>query len=52
MAPKLIGGQNAPSFLGGTGYDKMSDAVELSNVGVQTLGKDFKFIGYPVYKEG
>jgi diaminohydroxyphosphoribosylaminopyrimidine deaminase/5-amino-6-(5-phosphoribosylamino)uracil reductase len=52
MAPKLIGGQNAPSFLGGTGFDKMSDAVELSDVSVQTLGKDFKFIGYPVYKEG
>jgi diaminohydroxyphosphoribosylaminopyrimidine deaminase/5-amino-6-(5-phosphoribosylamino)uracil reductase len=52
MAPKLIGGRNAPTFLSGTGFEKMSDAVELSDVSVQTLGKDFKFIGYPVYKRG
>ncbi|KRF44148.1 bifunctional diaminohydroxyphosphoribosylaminopyrimidine deaminase/5-amino-6-(5-phosphoribosylamino)uracil reductase RibD [Paenibacillus sp. Soil787] len=52
MAPKLIGGRNAPTFLEGTGIEKMSDAVELSDVSVQSLGKDFKFTGYPVYKEG
>jgi diaminohydroxyphosphoribosylaminopyrimidine deaminase/5-amino-6-(5-phosphoribosylamino)uracil reductase len=52
MAPKLIGGRNAPSFLAGNGFEKMNDAVELSDVSLETLGKDFKFIGYPVYKEG
>ncbi|MFC0211041.1 bifunctional diaminohydroxyphosphoribosylaminopyrimidine deaminase/5-amino-6-(5-phosphoribosylamino)uracil reductase RibD [Paenibacillus chartarius] len=52
VAPKLIGGRNAPTFLAGTGLEKMSEAVELSDVSVQTLGKDFKFVGYPVYPEG
>lgn len=52
VAPKLIGGRNAPTFLAGTGLEKMSDAVELSDVSVQTLGQDFKFVGYPVYREG
>jgi len=50
MAPKLIGGRNASSFLGGTGIEKMSGAVELHNVSLQPLGKDFKFVGYPVYR--
>ncbi|MNP82832.1 Riboflavin biosynthesis protein RibD [compost metagenome] len=50
MAPKLIGGRNAPSFLGGTGFERMSDAVELDHVQIQSLGKDVKFTGYPVYR--
>ncbi len=50
MAPKLIGGRNASSFLGGTGIEKMSGAVELHNVSVQPLDKDFKFVGYPYAK--
>lgn len=51
MAPKWIGGRNAPTFLAGTGIEKMSDAVELTGVSVETLGKDFKFIGYPNYNQ-
>jgi diaminohydroxyphosphoribosylaminopyrimidine deaminase/5-amino-6-(5-phosphoribosylamino)uracil reductase len=51
MAPKMIGGRNAPTFLAGSGFDRMSDAVELCDVSVQVLGKDYKFIGYPIYKE-
>jgi diaminohydroxyphosphoribosylaminopyrimidine deaminase/5-amino-6-(5-phosphoribosylamino)uracil reductase len=49
MAPKLIGGRNAPSFLAGMGLPQMSDAVELADLGVEQLGKDFKFVGYPNY---
>ncbi|MDG0812847.1 bifunctional diaminohydroxyphosphoribosylaminopyrimidine deaminase/5-amino-6-(5-phosphoribosylamino)uracil reductase RibD [Cohnella rhizosphaerae] len=52
IAPKLIGGRDAPTFLEGTGIDKMNDAVEINDLGVEKLGKDFKFTGYPVYKEG
>lgn len=52
MAPKLLGGRNAPTFLEGSGIEKMNDSVEVSDINVQTLGKDFKFTGYPVYKEG
>ncbi|MGM0888091.1 MAG: bifunctional diaminohydroxyphosphoribosylaminopyrimidine deaminase/5-amino-6-(5-phosphoribosylamino)uracil reductase RibD [Bacillota bacterium] len=49
IAPKLIGGQQAPTFLEGTGIKKMGEAVELTDVTVESLGKDFKFVGYPVY---
>jgi len=52
MAPKLLGGKNAPTFLEGTGIEKMNDAVEVTDVSIQMLGKDFKFTGYPVYTEG
>ena len=49
VAPKLIGGRNARSLLGGSGIEKMSDAIDLADVSVQSLGKDFKFTGYPVF---
>lgn len=49
IAPKLVGGKHAPTFLEGSGIEKMSDAVELSNVTVSPIGKDFKFTGYPKY---
>ncbi|MCQ6267090.1 bifunctional diaminohydroxyphosphoribosylaminopyrimidine deaminase/5-amino-6-(5-phosphoribosylamino)uracil reductase RibD [Fictibacillus sp. WQ 8-8] len=50
MAPKLVGGSLAPTFLEGTGIEKMSDAVELRDLSVEKTGKDFKFTGYPVYQ--
>jgi diaminohydroxyphosphoribosylaminopyrimidine deaminase / 5-amino-6-(5-phosphoribosylamino)uracil reductase len=49
FAPKLVGGQHAPTFLEGTGVEKMRDAVELSDTTFIKVGKDFKFIGYPTY---
>lgn len=49
IAPKLIGGQHAPTFLEGAGIAKMGDAVELLDVDVIKVGKDFKFSGYPCY---
>lgn len=50
IAPKLIGGKNAPTFMEGAGIDKMSDAVELVDTDIIKIGKDFKFVGYPIYK--
>ena len=50
IAPKLIGGQQAPTFLEGSGIDKMGDAVELEDADIIKIGKDFKFVGYPRYK--
>jgi diaminohydroxyphosphoribosylaminopyrimidine deaminase/5-amino-6-(5-phosphoribosylamino)uracil reductase len=49
MAPKLVGGQLAPTFLEGTGIAEMSNAVELTNLTVTSIGQDFKFTGYPIY---
>lgn len=51
FAPKLIGGQNAPTFLEGTGIDQMTDAVNLMNTDIIKIGKDFKFTGYPTYSK-
>ncbi|WP_100012397.1 bifunctional diaminohydroxyphosphoribosylaminopyrimidine deaminase/5-amino-6-(5-phosphoribosylamino)uracil reductase RibD [Lentibacillus sediminis] len=47
MAPKLIGGRDAPTFLEGTGIELMEDAVELDDTDMVKIGPDFKFTGYP-----
>ncbi|XRG79076.1 bifunctional diaminohydroxyphosphoribosylaminopyrimidine deaminase/5-amino-6-(5-phosphoribosylamino)uracil reductase RibD [Rossellomorea sp. GAMAL-10_SWC] len=49
LAPKLIGGKNAPTFLEGTGLDKMAQAIELEEIELTKIGPDYKFIGYPKY---
>jgi diaminohydroxyphosphoribosylaminopyrimidine deaminase/5-amino-6-(5-phosphoribosylamino)uracil reductase len=50
MAPKLIGGQNSQSFFGGTGIEKMADAIQLTKLTVDQIGPDFKFTSYPKYE--
>ncbi len=50
IAPKLIGGQCSPSFFGGTGIAKMSDAIQLQNLTVKQIGPDYKFTSYPKYE--
>lgn len=47
FAPKLVGGKDAPTFLEGTGFALMKDAVELTDGEFTKIGKDFKFTGYP-----
>ena len=49
IAPKLVGGSQAPTFLEGTGVELMRDAVDLENLQITQIGKDFKFTGYPKY---
>ncbi len=49
LAPKLIGGKNAPTFLEGIGLDKMEQAIELEEIELTKIGPDYKFIGYPKY---
>lgn len=51
IAPKLIGGQQAPTFLEGSGYHKMAEAIELDDADIVKIGKDFKFVGYPKYNK-
>lgn len=50
FAPKLIGGKESPGFFAGIGIEKMADAIDLEQMNVEKIGKDFKFTGYPVYK--
>jgi diaminohydroxyphosphoribosylaminopyrimidine deaminase/5-amino-6-(5-phosphoribosylamino)uracil reductase len=46
IAPKLIGGVRAPSPVGGHGIEKMSDALRLKNVQVETIGDDIYCRGW------
>lgn len=44
IAPKLLGGNTAPSTIGGTGFDKLSEAPNLDIISVERLGQDLKII--------
>ena len=52
VAPKLVGGMHSPSAIGGTGVEKMADALELDGVQVVQRGKDLEISGYPRYAKG
>jgi diaminohydroxyphosphoribosylaminopyrimidine deaminase / 5-amino-6-(5-phosphoribosylamino)uracil reductase len=46
LAPKLIGGREAPGPLGGRGIERLSEATGLTDVDVTRLGEDFVISGY------
>jgi diaminohydroxyphosphoribosylaminopyrimidine deaminase / 5-amino-6-(5-phosphoribosylamino)uracil reductase len=46
IAPKLIGGKEAPNAIGGKGIDKLNQAFQLHDVKVEKLGGDFKIEAY------
>ncbi len=52
VAAKIVGGVAAPSAIGGTGVEKMADALELEGVEVIQRGKDLEISGYPRYAQG
>ena len=52
VAPKLVGGTAAPSAIGGSGVEKMADALKLERVQVVQRGKDLEISGYPRYRKG
>lgn len=47
IAPKLLGGAGSLSSYGGEGWDRMSDAVSLTDTVVRQFGSDWCVIGYP-----
>ncbi len=49
VAAKLIGGPGAPEAFTFDGYEKMSEALELREVTVETVGRDVCIAGYPDY---
>lgn len=52
VAPKLIGGRDAPSPLSGVGVPLMAHARRLNNAKVKTFGDDVLIEGDVVYDEG
>ncbi|MBU7006630.1 bifunctional diaminohydroxyphosphoribosylaminopyrimidine deaminase/5-amino-6-(5-phosphoribosylamino)uracil reductase RibD [Phosphitispora fastidiosa] len=52
IAPKVIGGKEAPGPVGGAGIETMDRAVQLKRVNSGCIGEDFFIEGYPVYENG
>jgi len=46
IAPKLLGGKNALSCVGGTGFEKLADIVELYDIETELLGDNICISGY------
>jgi diaminohydroxyphosphoribosylaminopyrimidine deaminase/5-amino-6-(5-phosphoribosylamino)uracil reductase len=46
IAPKIIGGQTAPSPVGDLGLTQMTEALMLKKVEIQAIGDDFLLQGY------
>lgn len=46
VAPKLVGGRDAPGPLGGDGVERLSEAKTLEDLDVTRLGDDFLINGY------
>ncbi len=40
IAPKILGGENAPTAVGGSGIKKMEDAINLTNMRTRKVGQD------------
>jgi len=47
IAPKIVGGADAPGAIGGRGVEAMSEALELERVTVVRQGEDIEVTGYP-----
>jgi diaminohydroxyphosphoribosylaminopyrimidine deaminase/5-amino-6-(5-phosphoribosylamino)uracil reductase len=51
IAPMVVGGQDAPSAIGGSGAEKIADALQLDRVEVAQHGRDVEITGYPKSKD-
>ena len=47
IAPRIIGGNDAPTAVGGRGVRKLAEGIELQGVEVTQRGQDVEFTGYP-----
>jgi diaminohydroxyphosphoribosylaminopyrimidine deaminase / 5-amino-6-(5-phosphoribosylamino)uracil reductase len=52
IAPKIIGGQTALSPVGGTGVERVDQAILLEDITTQTIGTDILVNGYVTGREG
>lgn len=51
LAPMIIGGQDAPSAIGGKGAEKIAEALRLERVEIRQHGCDIEISGYPSQKD-
>ena len=51
IAPRIIGGNDAPTAVGGQGARKLAEGIELQDVEVTQRGPDVEFTGYPRRKD-
>jgi diaminohydroxyphosphoribosylaminopyrimidine deaminase / 5-amino-6-(5-phosphoribosylamino)uracil reductase len=51
MAPKIIGGYDAPGSFTFEGIERMKDAVRLTRMQTESFGDDICIMGYPQYGE-
>lgn len=47
IAPKIIGGSDAPTAVGGQGVERLAEGIELRDLEVTQRGPDVEFTGYP-----
>jgi diaminohydroxyphosphoribosylaminopyrimidine deaminase / 5-amino-6-(5-phosphoribosylamino)uracil reductase len=47
IAPTIIGGQDAPSTIGGVGVESLAQAFDLQDLEIRTRGRDLEVTGYP-----
>src|SRR5713226_1356202 len=52
IAPMIIGGQDAPSAIGGAGAERIADAFRLDNIEIAQRGRDLEITGYPARRDG
>ena len=50
IAPKIVGGREAPGAVGGVGVEKMVDAIPLEDMEIVRRGLDVEITGYPAAK--
>ncbi|SJZ30864.1 bifunctional diaminohydroxyphosphoribosylaminopyrimidine deaminase/5-amino-6-(5-phosphoribosylamino)uracil reductase RibD [Selenihalanaerobacter shriftii] len=50
VAPKIIGGRDAISVVGGRGVNKVADGIIIKNRKISTIGNDILIKGYPEYR--
>ncbi|NPV91392.1 MAG: bifunctional diaminohydroxyphosphoribosylaminopyrimidine deaminase/5-amino-6-(5-phosphoribosylamino)uracil reductase RibD [Firmicutes bacterium] len=46
VAPKLVGGANAPGMIAGAGRERMDQAWDLRRMSLTRVGEDYMFTGY------
>ncbi|MBI1763591.1 MAG: bifunctional diaminohydroxyphosphoribosylaminopyrimidine deaminase/5-amino-6-(5-phosphoribosylamino)uracil reductase RibD [Acidobacteria bacterium] len=48
LAPKLLGGRAAYPAIGGAGFARLDDALQLCDITIQQHGADLELTGYPI----